>query len=158
MNATELKEYLDGQYADLLAFYDRRAVTAKFGHNCCSIYVIVISVAIAPIQALSLGHDSSDKGKIIVAVISPTLAIVAGLAAHFKFHENWLSYRSTWDAMRRELALMKAGAGPYSDSQDRNAQFVERIEAMVANEAKEFYSRHATQASKPTPGNTMKAQ
>jgi hypothetical protein len=144
MNADELKNYLDGRYSELINFYNRRAITAKRGHNWCSLYIILISVAIAPIQAVSLGDNKSDVGKILVAVLSPTLALVAGIAAHFKFHENWLSYRATWDALQRELALLKADAGSYRGVSNGNSLFVERVEAMVANEGKEFFSRHAS--------------
>lgn len=158
MNSDELEIYLDGRYSELLDYYDRRSIAAKRWHNCCSVYLIVVSVAIAPIQALSLAGDSPNKGKIIVMLLSPTLALIAGLAAHFKFHENWLSYRSTWDAMKRELSLLKAGAGPYRNDQDSNGLFVERIETMVANEAKEFYSRHAARSQKSPTGNSGKGQ
>lgn len=156
MTADELNAYVDGRFSDLLNFYDRRAVSAKRGYTACSIYVLVVSIAIAPIQALSLGADSSDRvGKIIVAILSPTVALIAGLAAHFKFHENWLSYRASWDALKRELALFQAGAGDYRNIPDANVRFVERIEAMAGNEGKDFYSRHAAQplaaGAKTTP-------
>jgi hypothetical protein len=145
MSADELNTYVDGRFSELLNYYDKRAVSAKWGYTICSVYVLVVSVAIAPIQAMSLGAKSSDVGKIIVAILSPTVALIAGLAAHFKFHENWLSFRATWDALQRELALFKAGAGDYRSISDANARFVERVEALAANEGKDFYSRHASQ-------------
>ena len=35
--------------------------------------------------------------------------------------DNWLSYRATWNAQNRELALRDAGIGPYEDTNDRKA-------------------------------------
>lgn len=154
MTTDELNAYVDGRFSELLNFYDTRAVSAKRNHKICSTYVLIVSIAVAPIQAVSLIVDSCI-GKILVAILTPTVALVSGLTALNKFHENWLSYRASWDALKRELELFKAGAADYRNILDANVRFVERIEAMAGNEGKDFYSRHASQplaaGAKTTP-------
>jgi len=152
MTKEEFSKFLSGRYAELLGYYDKRAVSAKRGHNAASIYVLVVSIAIAPLQALSLDSTGSHLGRVLVMILSPTLALATGIAAHFRCHENWLSYRSTWDALNRELSIHDAKAGPYQNLSDPDALFVERVEGIASSEGRDFYSRNASQSSAGHPG------
>ena len=147
MNFEDSSKFCTGRYAALLQYYDRHAIAAKRGYNLCALYILFVSVSLTPIQALGFGHDGAAS-KLLIMILSPTLALVAGVAAHFRFHENWISYRATWDALNRELSLRDAQAGPYRNTTDRDALFVERVEALAGKEAKDFYSRQAAVASR----------
>jgi len=146
MSTQEFLTYCDGRYTTLLDYYDKRAVAAKRGYNICSIYILFVSIAISPIQGLGLNGSGSTIAKVLVMVLSPTVALAAGLAAHFRFHEHWITYRATWDALSRERSMHDAQAGPYRHAVEHNALFVERVEEIVAKEGKEFYSRQASQS------------
>jgi len=62
--------------------------------------------------------------------------------------DNWLSYRATWNAQNRELALRDAGIGPYEDTNDRNALVVKRADNVITREGSEWYIRQAKELPK----------
>ena len=144
MTDNEFAAYRDGRFSKILEFYDSRAITNQKRYHFCSMYVLATSVAIAPILAINL--IAKNNGTIAAAILAPTVALANGIAAHFKFHDNWLSYRATWDALNHELARRDAGIGAYQNASDRNALFVERVEDLITKEGSDWYSRLTTEA------------
>jgi Protein of unknown function (DUF4231) len=140
MTVEEFEVYRDGRYAKASRYYDRRAVRNQRCYHLCSAYVLVVSIAVTPVLLSDL---AGKHGVALAAIMMPTVAVVAGLSDHFRFHENWLSSRATWDALQHELQWHTAGAGPYKGTEDLNAQFVERVEEIISREGAEWLARHA---------------
>lgn len=139
--------YKDGRYKEALNFYDDRANKNRFWYRVCSVYVLIVSVAIAPIlllivKPIALGVLILD-GKTIAAILSPTVAIVTGIVAHYRCHDNWLRYRAAWDALKHEVHWHDAQVGPYVNASDKHAQFVERVESIILNEGSDWLACHA---------------
>jgi hypothetical protein len=99
MDETAIKKYLATDYVNALKFYDHRASTSKRWYRVLSTYLIVVSAGLTPLIAFA---PKNDVWRIIASVLSATIVIATGLLAQFKCHENWLSYRSSWDALERE--------------------------------------------------------
>jgi hypothetical protein len=142
---------LETRYKKLVTFYDDRAQSNKRSHRICSVFIIVVSGALAPLIAtgLLLSHP------IVGGFLSASIVIVAALTSSFQFNENWLNYRKTWDALQREPYLRDAGIGDYEKAADRNAIFVERIEAIASEEGQEWIGRHIRRQE--TPGGSAGA-
>ncbi len=140
MDESAIKKYLNEDYARALKFYDERACASKRCYRGLSVYLISASGALTPLVALV---PDEPFWRIITTVLSATIVITTGFLSHLKSHENWLSYRASWDAMERERRLYETGAGPYKAAADKDALFVERIEAILGREGADFYSRHA---------------
>ena len=140
MTDQEFVAYRDGRYAKALEYYDGRAIRNQRWYHFCSVYTLAVSIAVTPVL---LGDWPKGHGLILAAMLSPTIALVAGASDHFRFHENWLSYRAAWDALQRELRWHDARVGPYAGIQDRNARFVERAEDLMSHEGGEWLARHA---------------
>ena len=143
MSDEEFQEYLDGRYTQALRFYDCRARLNKLGYRVCSIYIIVASASLSP---LIVTDDPLFKS--VAGVFSATIVVVTALMSHFQFQENWLSYRSSWDALRREPHLHSARLGDYGTAIDRNALLVERVETLLSREGAEWLSRHVRKDAK----------
>lgn len=146
MDDSAIKKYLSDDYAKAVKFYDERANTSKLLYRVLSIYLMVVSAVLTPVIAFS---PNNVCWRIISAGLSMTLVIVTGLLAHLKCHENWLSYRASWDALNRERRLYETGAGIYASEADRGALFVERIEKILTREGTDFYARHAKREKPP---------
>ncbi len=140
MDETALKKYLAEDYAKACKFYDDRARTSKLAYRALSIYLIVASAVLTPLVAFA---PDQVCWRITAAALSATLVVATGLLAHLKSHENWLSYRASWDALERERRLFETGSGPYSSVPDKASLFVERIEAVLTKEGTDFFARHA---------------
>jgi len=138
MSDEKFAEYLNGRYAEMLAYYDKRAVQNKLAYRLLSWYIIVISGFLAPMMAIKDFRES-----LLPPFFTASVAVAAAVLGHSKFHENWLRYRATWDCLKREPQLHAAGIGIYQDTSDRNAVFVSQIEALITGEGKEWLSKHA---------------
>jgi len=138
MTDDEFKSYREGRYAEALKYYDKKAIWNKRLYHICSIYVLVVSVAISPIVLLC-----KDRGQIFTAILSPTVTLFAAIAGHFRFHENWLSYRATWDALKHQIHWHDSKAGFYAGQEDAHRFFVEQVEDLVSRERSEWLRRHA---------------
>ena len=140
MDDSAIKKYLTEDFANAAKFYDERACASKCWYRGLSTCLIIVSGALTPVVALA---PDEPQWRIISTVLSASIVIATGLLAHLKSHENWLSYRSSWDALERERRLYETGTGAYKAENDRNVLFVERVEAILAREGTDFYARHA---------------
>jgi hypothetical protein len=141
MTDAEFDAYRNGRYGANLKFFDKRAISNQRGYRISAIYILVISAAVAPL--ISFDAQLMGWGIVLVKILSPGAAIAAGVAAHFQFHENWLRYRSTWDALQHELAYHDARILDYAGHSDPHALFVERVEALITDEGGSWRRTHA---------------
>jgi len=139
MTDNDFNIYRDGRYERATKYYDGRANKNRRWHRFSSIYIVVTSIAIAPL----LSANPFEVGNELALYLSPTIAILTGIAAHFRFHESWLSYRSTWDSLQHELPWRNAEVAHYKGSEDRNALFVERVESLISQEGDDWLNRHS---------------
>jgi hypothetical protein len=72
--------------------------------------------------------------KSLSLITSVLVAILATSLKTFKFEENWLIYRTTCETLKKEIHFLNAGIDEYKDSQDREAVFVKRVEALISRE------------------------
>jgi hypothetical protein len=142
----EYEKYLTTRYDQLVAFYDKRAQQNKLGHRVCSVFIICVSGILAPLIATGvlLRHP------ILGGFLSASVVIATAISSNFQFNENWLSYRKTWDTLRREPHLRDARAADYGNAADRNRFFVERVEAIASDEGTDWLSRHLRQQEHPS--------
>src|SRR5712692_2427531 len=140
MEELVIKKYLAEDYAKALRFYDVRAQTSKRWYRGLSVYLIGVSALLTPLVAVL---PNNAYWKIIAAALSATIVVSSALLAHLKCHENWLSYRGSWDALERERRLFETGTGPYKSASDKGVLFVEQVEAILAKEGADFYARQA---------------
>jgi hypothetical protein len=137
--ADKINRYLENEYPKAAQFYDDRAVAAKCYYRFFSVYLITMSAALTVVTGLSM---AGEFWKIAVPVASATIGVAAALLAHFKFHENWLSYRATWDALERERRYFETGTEKYLGANNPGDIFVGQIESIRAREGDDFYARH----------------
>ena len=155
MTDEDFVAYRDTRYKEALDYYDDRAKKSQQGYHGFSIYILGISVAISPILTLDIFDVTifGLNGRVLAAILAPTVALAAGILAHFKLHENWLSYRSTWDALRHEEHFRNSKIFEYKEAEDRNKLFVERVEMLISKEGQEWLCR---QVQKKNEGKTGK--
>jgi Protein of unknown function (DUF4231) len=136
MTDEEFSAFREGRFVRLLGYYDSRANRNRRWHYFCSVYILVISIAILPLMTLDV--PAKDCLKIIGAILAPTVALMIGIENIFQFYDNWLRYRATWDALQHELAWRDASVREYSDSSRRNSLFVERVEELITREGRDW--------------------
>lgn len=72
--------------------------------------------------------------KIIIAMAGAAIAIISAVHGLYNFHENWIEYRSTCEALKREKYLYMARCGIYADADNVLCTFIEKVESIMGNE------------------------
>jgi hypothetical protein len=143
MTEDEFVSYKTERFEKLREYYDKGSVRNKRWHWWFSGYVIVASSVIPVVIATGVAANN----KVIWSLLSATVVAATAWKSHAQYHENWLRYRRTWDALNRELALYTAGSGIYHDSCCANSSFVERIEVLADLEGRDWEARNSPRNS-----------
>jgi hypothetical protein len=70
----------------------------------------------------------------LATVTSVVVAILTAAMKTFKYQENWINYRTTCEALRREKFFYDGGIGEYQNTLNKEALFIERAEGMMSRE------------------------
>src|SRR4051794_6965196 len=112
---------------DQLEWYDKRAGHHRLWYLALKLAQIVVAAAI-PVLAAA-GASST-----LVGGLGALIVVLEAVQQLFQFHQNWLSYRGTAEALKRERQLFGARAAAYADAARPAALLAERVEGLVSSE------------------------
>lgn len=112
---------------DQLSWYDRKSAHQKRWFHRLKVGQIVLAAAIPVVAA-------GDLPVVVAGALGAVIVILEGLQQLFQFHESWLTYRATAEALKHEQYLFLAGAGPYANHARPSALLAERVEGLVSQE------------------------
>jgi len=156
MDKVEFDQYLTERYERQADWYDRKAQSMKKTYTRLQTLVIVLAALTTVAAAFgTFGDAFGTASRWATVVISALVAIFTALLTTFKYKETWLNYRATFDALRREKSYYLAQVGGYRTTNAREGLFVQRVEAILAQESAEWQSiqRLKDQDDKPKSGN-----
>lgn len=126
---------------DQIGWYDRKSMWNQRRFKALRLVALVTS-GLVPILALL------NEQRLVIAVLGLILIVAEGLQQLNQYYANWISYRSTCEALKHEKYLFLAGAGPYKSADDPLPLLAERIEGLVSQEHAKWVSAQE-QAAKP---------
>lgn len=111
-----------------IAWYDRKSGEAQLYFKLTKYFTIMAAAAI-PVVAL---YDCKE----IVAVLGSLIAVFEGASQLNQWQHNWITYRSTCEALRHEKFTYIERADPYDIEDDKGARklLVERVESLISTE------------------------
>jgi Protein of unknown function (DUF4231) len=128
---------------DQIAWYDRKSMWNQRVYKRIKVIEILSAAMIPLIAALPL----PDHYKAIVTgSLGVLITVLEGLLHLNQYQQNWITYRSTCEALKHEKYVYLGKASPYAGVADARALLAERIESLVSQE-------HAKWASAQTQGN-----
>ena len=133
---TYLKERLDDQ----IKWYSSKSRSNQKMYKRLRFLEIISASAIPFLSGFSSNIPYSEW---IIAFLGVVIAISAGAGSLFKYHENWLEYRSTSEALKQEKILYLTEVEPY-DKENKFKVLVTRAENIMSNE-KSNWLKHTTQ-------------
>lgn len=129
------------------AWYSRRAAQLKNRSHAFGLAVISAGSATAFLSVLG-NHPSVP---VLIAFLGAAIAVLEGWRRISRYDEVWTSYRMASERMKRERRLYVNGADKYRhslDEEDAYLDFVEAIEAVIAEEQQVYW---ANQGKRPVP-------
>jgi len=112
---------------DQIEWYDRKSGRNQQSFKFLKICTI-LAAALVPVLV------KTNVTSWITAGLGVFIVIVEGLQQLNQYHSNWISYRSTCEALKHEKFLYLGKAGPYAAARDPHALLAERIESLVSQE------------------------
>ena len=83
----------------------------------------------------SCNNFSKWENIFMVAVTNAIIVVViAGGLKAFKFQENWISYRTTCELLKKEYIYYNSKTKDYKNSEDPESLFIERVEELISRE------------------------
>lgn len=147
-------ERLDGKEAtlsrleDQIGWYDRRSIDAQWWHKRLKIAAI-IAAALVPLTA---GFSICPW---ITGLLGVFIAVIEGIQQLNQYQHNWITYRSTCEALKHEKYLYLATAGPYANVPNPDMLLAERIESLISQEHAKWASTQQNAQKKPAEGQSV---
>ena len=153
--ATELEgkhptlERLDSQ----IAWYDAKSRQCQLRFKFLKAVVLSAAAAIPVVAAF-------DVPLYVPGILGAVVVVVEGLLQAYQYHQNWITYRSTAEALKHEKYLYLARADVYGGSKHPLRLLAERIEGLISQEHARWISsrRHQDDDDKKKSGDDADAE
>jgi hypothetical protein len=129
---------------DQIKWYDNKSVSNQRTFRRFKVIEIVAAALIPFLPALPLHSPYSSWA---TGGLGLLITVIEGLLHLNKYQENWISYRSTCEALRHEKYLYLGKASFYATAQDPHALLAERVESLVSQE----HAKWVSAMQKPLP-------
>jgi hypothetical protein len=134
MEKTDFEKYLKERYLDQIQWYDNKSLGNQKWYTFLQWGLLVLSALTPVLITISFGISGAHLPEWIPVLSAVIVAILASALKTFKFQENWINYRTTCETLKKEIQLYRAKVGDYANVEDKEALFVERVEALISRE------------------------
>ena len=128
------QDYISMRVEDQIKWMDAKSTSSKNSYQRLKFLVIILSVSI---PFLVLFVDSFFYVKYAIGFVGLLIAAIEGMLSLYEYQNNWVNYRQTLEALRREQFLYATKSGVYKNDNSFSL-FVERFESLLATENKSW--------------------
>ena len=114
---------------DQISWYDGKSTSNQRMFKRIKVIEIVAAAVIPLVIGLHI-----PRSEWIAASLGVVVTVLEGLLHLNQYQQNWISYRSTCEALKHEKYLYLGNAGPYATAQNPHSLLAERIESLVSQE------------------------
>lgn len=127
---------------DQIAWYDRNSLKNQRRYKRMK-FVVIISASVIPF----LATFTRSEVRWITGGLGVLITVIEGVLQLNQYQQNWISYRSTCEALKHEKYVYLGKASPYAEASDPHALLAERVESLVSQEnAKWLVARQDTKS------------
>ncbi len=125
----DTKEYIDDRLDDQIEWYSKKSSWNQKMYKRLQMAEIIIAALIPVLAAYTKLHWTIPA---IISIFGASIVIIEAITKLYKFHENWLQYRTTSEILKHEKYLFLTSSYPYNE---KSLQLlVERIESIISSE------------------------
>jgi len=130
-----------------IAWYDQNSLRNQKRYKRTK-FVVIASASVIPLLATVTRREV----RWITGGLGLLITVLEGVLQMNQYQQNWITYRSTCEALKHEKYIYLGKASPYAEAGDPHALLAERVESLVSQEnAKWLVARQ--QDGKKTGGN-----
>lgn len=128
----EEEEYFEQRFDNQMDWYSKKSSDNQKMYKGLKTFEL-ISASLIPF--LSGVMDKLPYAHWVIAFLGISIAILSSVSSLYKYHENWLTYRSTSEALKHEKILYLTQVVPYNiEDKERFELLVSRAENIMSNE------------------------
>ena len=124
------ESYIQQRLEDQLTWYSSRS---RYNQSRYNIHKTIEIISAALIPLLSGMGDRVPYGAWVIGGLGATIAISSAISALHKYHENWITYRTTLEQLKQEKYRYTTAVAPY-DTAERFPLLVQRVEGIITKE------------------------
>ncbi|MFM2068635.1 MAG: hypothetical protein RLZZ584_3544 [Pseudomonadota bacterium] len=136
-------DYIAQRLDDQMTWYEKKSASNQQAYKRLRMVELVAAALIPLISGMG---TQVPQASVIVGLLGVLIALAAGAMSLFKYHENWLQYRTTAEQLKHERFMYLSQTGPYAGS-DRYATLVERVEKALMKELAAWTQAAAAQTA-----------
>ena len=134
-----------------IEWYGGKSSKAKKRFQQMKTATLAISVSIPVISGVLVFVPLGSNGNIFIGLLGAVIALLEGVQQLNQYHQNWISYRSTAEALKHEKFLYIGRAGPYATAKNPESLLTETVESLVSQEHAKWSSVQQQTEKKQTP-------
>ena len=134
MDQTTFSKYVEDRYVDQVNWYDGKARENQTKYRRLQWVLIILAAMTPALIELDLNELIGKGFGHLATVTAGVVAILTAAMKTFKYQENWINYRTTCEALRREKYYLDGAIGEYKNTANKEALFIERAEGLMARE------------------------
>ena len=128
----DIKYYLETRVDDQINWYSNKSSNAQKYYKRYQVIEIIIA---STIPILAPFTTSIKYIPLVIAVLGATITIIEAITRLYKFHENWIEYRTTSELLKYHKFLYITKSAPYNDVEETVENvFIRNIESIISSE------------------------
>ena len=121
---------------DQIGWYDRKSAQGQRRFKVVK-GIQLLAAAGVPVAA------ATSAEAWLLAALGASVVLLEGFLQLNQYQQNWITYRSTAEALKHEKYLFLAEAGPYDRAANPRSLLAERIEGLISQEHAKWVSARA---------------
>src|SRR6266511_3469203 len=130
---------------DQIGWYDRKSNQSQLRFKVVKGVQMLAAATITVVATIGVNAA-------VPAALGAVIVALEGFLQLNQYQQNWITYRSTAEALKHEKFLFLAAAGPYAGAGDGRALLADRIEGLISQEHAKWVSAREESAKAPQTG------
>jgi hypothetical protein len=140
------EEYIEQRLDNQRKYYSEKSGVNQKWHRRLRFSTIILAAALPFVTAYI---DIMPAFKMLAGAMGVAIAIIEGLQHLNKYHDNWVNYRRTSEALKREKIIFQTQTGVYANNPSL-ATLVTRVETILADENQQWFDYIKSENSEKT--------
>lgn len=142
----DIKEYIRERLDPQIEWYDKKSMKAQKYYKATQIIEIILASAIPLLTGYS---KYSSWLPVIIGIFGALIAIIESVTKLYKFHENWIQYRSTCELLKYQKYLYITKSSPYNTEEESVENiFIKNVENIISSENNQWKITNAEKVKK----------
>lgn len=134
-----IEQYLKERVEDQIKWYDKKSQKCQRFYKATQVTEIILAALIP----LFSGYVDFMPIPFVIGLFGALISIIESINKLYKFHENWIEYRTTCELLKYQKYLYMTGSFPYNiEPEQIEQQFVKNIEQIISSENNQWKFIH----------------